>query len=150
MYTIEEFDEKKSKILKYIMYKKRSKQEIKNKFAGTMPEELLEDIMAELEENGYIDDSSYVERAINEFIALNNLSIKEVKYKLYNKGISSNIIDDYMYKNYEKMKEYEITSALNIIGKKINTLEENEIIQYLLKKGYKTDNIREAIDKMDY
>lgn len=150
MYTIEEFDEKKSKILKYIMYKKRSKQEIKNKFAGTMPEELLEDIMAELEENGYIDDSSYVERAINEFIALNNLSIKEVKYKLYNKGISSNIIDDYMSKNYEKMKEYEITSALNIIGKKINTLEENEIIQYLLKKGYKTDNIREAIDKMDY
>ena len=132
------------------MYKKRSKQEIKNKFAGTMPEELLEDIMAELEENGYIDDSSYVERAINEFIALNNLSIKEVKYKLYNKGISSNIIDDYMSKNYEKMKEYEITSALNIIGKKINTLEENEIIQYLLKKGYKTDNIREAIDKMDY
>ena len=150
MYTIEEFDEKKSKILKYIMYKKRSKQEIKNKFAGTMPEELLEDIIAELEENGYIDDSSYVERAINEFIALNNLSIKEVKYKLYNKGISSNIIDDYMSKNYEKMKEYEITSALNIIGKKINTLEENEIIQYLLKKGYKTDNIREAIDKMDY
>ena len=41
MYTIEEFDANKSKVLRYVLYKKRSKQEVKNKFAGSIESELL-------------------------------------------------------------------------------------------------------------
>ena len=41
MYTIEEYDKEKSKILKYILYKKRSKQEVKNKFCSTINNEML-------------------------------------------------------------------------------------------------------------
>ena len=33
MYTIEEFDKEKTRILKYILYKKRTEQEIRNKYA---------------------------------------------------------------------------------------------------------------------
>ena len=29
MYTIEEYDKQKSRVLKYVLYKKRSKQEVK-------------------------------------------------------------------------------------------------------------------------
>lgn len=79
MYSIEEFDKEKSKVLKYVLYKKRSKQEVKNKFYNTIDSQMLEDIIDELEENGYIDDNNYIERAVNEFKALNNLSIKENK-----------------------------------------------------------------------
>ena len=32
MYTIEEFDREKTKILKYILYKKRSENEVRTKF----------------------------------------------------------------------------------------------------------------------
>ena len=32
MYTVEEFDKEKTKVLKYILYKKRSEREIRNKF----------------------------------------------------------------------------------------------------------------------
>ena len=39
MYTIEEFDEQKTKILKYILYKKRTEQEIRTKFAKTVKED---------------------------------------------------------------------------------------------------------------
>ena len=88
----EEYDKAKSKVLKYILYKKRSKQEVKNKFSSVISNEMLEEIMDELEENGYINDNSYIERAVAEFIALNNLSLKEVKYKLMAKGISSSLI----------------------------------------------------------
>ena len=45
MYTIEEFDKQKTKVLKYIIYKKRSEQEIKSKFAKTIEEDMLEDII---------------------------------------------------------------------------------------------------------
>ena len=32
MYTVEEFDKEKTKVFKYIMYKKRTEYEIRNKF----------------------------------------------------------------------------------------------------------------------
>jgi regulatory protein len=149
MYTIEEFDKQKSKVLKYILYKKRTKQEVKNKFYNTIDNELLNDIIEELEENGYINDNNYIERAVNEFIALNNLSIKEIRYKLMAKGVSSSLVEDYINNNQEKLEEYETNSARNIILKKQNQMDEEMIIQFLVKKGYKTTNIKQAIESLD-
>lgn len=48
MYTIEEYDKEKSKVLKYVLYKKRTKQEIKNKFSSSIESEMLNDIIDEL------------------------------------------------------------------------------------------------------
>lgn len=148
MYTIEEFDSNKSKVLKYILYKKRSKQEVKNKFSGSIDSQMLADIINDLEEKGYINDENYIERAVNEFKALQNLSSKEVKYKLMSKGIESGKIADYFSTHEEEMKEYEIKSAASIILKKQNSLDEEQIMQYLLKKGYKTSSIREALEQI--
>ena len=148
MYTIEEYDNAKSKVLKYILYKKRSKQEVKNKFYNSIEEEMLNNIIDELEENGYIDDFNYVERAVNEYIALINLSLKEVRYKLMAKGINSGLIDEYFSKYQERMQEYEVYSARNLIIKKEKQMDENTLMQFLLKKGYKSDNIRQAIERI--
>lgn len=145
MYSIEEFDKEKSKVLKYVLYKKRSKQEVKNKFYNTIDSQMLNDIIEELEENGYIDDNNYIERAVNEFKALNNLSIKEIKYKLSSKGIPGNLIDDYIIKNKEELVEYEFESARKIAIKKINLMDEDGVKQYLVKKGYMKESITEAI-----
>ena len=147
MYTLEEFDNAKSKVLKYIMYKKRTKKEVKLKFERVYDDELLNDLIDELEENGYIDDVNYIKRAVNEFLALSNLSIKEIKYKLLSKGVSSSNIEDYINSNYEELKEYEINSAKNIINKKIKEKDIEEIKNYLLKKGYNLENIKEAIEE---
>lgn len=141
MYSIEEFDREKTKILKYIMYKKRTENEIRNKFKLTIEENLLEDIIDYLKETGYINDYKYIERFVNECIALKNLSIKELKYKLYSKGINRNILDEYIQNNYEELEEYEMKSAENIKLKKQKSMNEEEIKIYLLKKGYKGDNI---------
>lgn len=141
MYSIEEFDREKTKILKYIMYKKRTENEIRNKFKLTIEENLLDDIIDYLKETGYINDYNYIERFVNECIALKNLSIKELKYKLYSKGINRNLLDEYIQNNYEELEEYEIKSAENIKLKKQNSMNEEEIKIYLLKKGYKGDNI---------
>ena len=149
MYTIEEYDKEKSKVLRYVLYKKRSKQEIKNKFYNSIEDEMLNEIIDELEENGYINDRNYIQKTINEFVALNNLSLKEVRYKLAAKGISNDLIEDYINEHAEEMEEYEIKSAKMIIIKKQSTMEEESIIQFLMKKGYKTKNIRQAIELLD-
>lgn len=144
MYEIEEFDKAKTKVLKYIFYKKRTEQEIKNKFSRVIEENLLEDVIEELKQIGYIDDEKYVLRAINEFMALNTLSIKEIKYKLMAKGVKSNIIDDYISNNYDTLLEYEKSSAKKIAIKKSN-LEKQDVKMYLMKKGYKEESIKEAL-----
>ena len=146
MYTIEEFDRKKTKILKYILYKKRSENEVRNKFSSTINQELLEDIIDYLKEANYINDKEFIKKTVNNFITLKNLSIKELKYKLLAKGLNKDDIDDYLYENKEELEEYEIKSASNIIYKKSSTMEQEEIKQYLLKKGYKNENIKQAFE----
>ncbi len=149
MYSIEEFDREKTKVLKYVIYKKRTEREIRLKFKSTIEDNLLEDIIEELKENGYISDKAYVQRAVNEYMALKNLSIKELKYKLSAKGISSSDIEDYISSNYEELEEYEKKSAENIALKKSVNMDEDEIRTYLMKKGYREENIREAMENLE-
>ncbi len=145
MYSIEEFDREKTKVLKYILYKKRSEQEVRTKFEKTMDENLLEDIIEYLKEAGYINDKKFIQKTVNNYIALKNLSIREIKYKLQAKGLSKSDIEDYIYENKDELEEYEIKSASNIFYKKSLSMEEDEIKQFLLKKGYKMENINKAI-----
>ena len=146
MYTIEEFDKEKTKVLKYILYKKRSEYEVRNKFSKTIDEELLEDIIEYLKEAKYIDDEEYIRKTVNQFKLLKNMSIREIEYKLQAKGLNKDDIDEYIYENKEELEQYEIKSASNIIYKKLPSMEEDEIRQYLLKKGYKTENINMAFE----
>ena len=147
MYSVEEFDTAKTKVLKYIMYKKRSENEVRTRFSKELDENMLEDVIEYLKQANYINDDDYVEKAINNFINLKNLSLMELKYKLIAKGIKNSLIEDYFYNNKEELDEYEIKSAKNIIEKKKNDMAEQEIINFLMKKGYKRDNIDIAFDK---
>ncbi len=148
MYTVEEFDKEKTKVLKYVLYKKRSENEIRKKFEKEIEENLLEDIIAYLKEAKYIDDKEYIRKTINNFMALKNLSIREIEYKLYSKGIKKEEIEDYIYENKEELNQYEIKSAKNIVNKKVTSLELEEIKQYLMKKGYKKENITIALEEI--
>ena len=94
MYTLEEFDKEKTRVLKYIIYKKRSENEVRTKFASSIEENLLEDIIEYLKEAKYIDDKEYIRKTVNNFIVLKNLSIKELKYKLLAKKLDKNDIED--------------------------------------------------------
>ena len=149
MYTIEEFDKEKTKIMKYIVYKRRTEKEIRTKFANNIEENLLDDIIEYLKEAKYIDDTEYVERAVNNIKALKNSSIKEIKYKLLAKGIKKDDIEDYCYDNKEELEEYELKSAQNIVFKKAKDYDEEELKMYLLKKGFKSDIVRKAIQEKE-
>ena len=137
MYTIEEFDRQKTKIFKYIMFKKRTENEIRNKFKQQIEEDMLEDIIEYLKEAGYINDYNFIERQVSEYMNLKNMSIQEIKYKLMTKGIDKRLIEKYIEENRDELDEYEKKSAENIRNKKASQMDEQEINQYLYKKGYK-------------
>ncbi len=146
MYTVEEFDKEKTKVLKYVLYKKRSESEIRKKFSNVIEECLLEDIIEYLKQAKYIDDREFIRKTINNFMILKNISIKEIMHKLMAKGLSKELIEDYICENREVLEEYEIKSATNIIYKKSSSMEDEEIKQYLLKKGYKLENVTHAFE----
>ena len=139
MYTIEEFDREKTKVFKYLIFKKRTENEIRNKFRQQIDENMLEDIIEYLKEAGYINDYSFIEKQVAEYMNLKNMSIQEIKYKIMAKGIDKRLIEKYIDENREELEEFERKSAENIKIKKSNQMEEQEIRQYLYKKGYRTE-----------
>ena len=126
MEELEEFDKLKTKVLKYVLYKKRSEAEVRRKFADAN-DEMLDEVIQNLSENGYINDNSYIEKAVQEFMRLKNMSIKEIEYKLLSKGINKDKIENYIFENREALLEYEQKSAKHIFIKKQTIMEEDNI-----------------------
>ncbi len=135
---LKEFDAQKTKVFKYIMYKKRTEQEVRKKFKGQIEEQMLEEIIEYLKEAKYLDDYEFIEKQVREYMNLKTLSIKEIKYKLLSKGLDRKLIEKYMDNNYEELDEYEKKCIEKIKLKKSDQTEE-EIRQYLYRKGYKID-----------
>lgn len=139
MYSLEEFDKQKTRVFKYILYKKRTEQEIRQKFRNDIEENMLEDIIEYFKEANYINDYDFIERQIREYMALKTMSIKEIKYKLAGKGIDRKIMEKYINEHYDELKEYEKKCIEKIKMKKSGTMEEQEINQYLYRKGYQSE-----------
>ena len=135
---LKEFDEQKTKVFKYITYKKRTEQEVRKKFKGQIEEEMLEEIIEYLKEAKYLDDYEFIEKQIREYMNLKTLSIKEIKYKLLSKGLDRKLIEKYIENNNEELNEYE-QKCVEKIREKKKELSEDEIKQYLYRKGYKID-----------
>ena len=144
---LERIEKIKNRVFKFIVYKKRTEKEVRDKFKSEIDEDLLEDIIDYMKEQRYLDDEDYVDRFVKETMNLKNTSIKDITYKLMGKGVPSNIIDDYICKNYETMIEYEVRSAKNIYIKKKDKLEEDEIRTYLFKKGFSGDSVSKGLEE---
>lgn len=145
---IEEFDKLKTKVLKYIVYKKRTEKEVRTKFSSSdVNQDMLEDVIEDLKANNYINDNNYIERAMNEFIAINTLSLKEIKNKLYAKGISNDIIEKYFSDNEETLEEYEQKCARKIAIKKQSQMDIQDIEAFLYRKGYSRESIKQAFEE---
>ena len=55
MNETQEFDKLKTQVLKYVLYKKRTEAEIRQKFSQS-EESMLDDVIQYLQENNYIND----------------------------------------------------------------------------------------------
>ncbi len=143
---LERIDKLKTKILKYIFYKKRTEKEVIEKFKNE-DNDILDETIENLKELGYINDNEYINRYMHEAISLKNLSIFEIKYKLYSKGISENMLEDYISENREMLEDYELLSARNIVNKRKKDNELDDIIIYLRKKRYTQDTISKILDE---
>ena len=146
MYTVEEFDENKTKLMSYVLYKKRTEYEVRKKFCSTIEENMLDDIIEYIKEAGYINDAEYVKKLFNEYMNLKSMSIREIKNKIYAKGVYVDYIEDYISENREMLDEYELNSARKLYEKKIKLSEPKKVKVYLLNKAF-TQDVLDKIEK---
>ena len=84
----------KEKALWLISYRDHSKKELVQKIAKTADKESAEIAVDRMEELGLVNDEKYARRYFDQLINIKHLSKNAAKYKLLEKGIDRNLIDE--------------------------------------------------------
>lgn len=136
-----------SKLMKYVLFKKRTEHEVREKCKKLdYTQEYTDEIIDYLKEAEYINDELYVKKYISNLIKLKKASVAEVKLDFMKRGIDFDMID---YDLLEELYEHEKESAVYLANKKYKAGDEiDKIKRYLGGKGYSYSNISNAIDNL--
>jgi len=138
--------EAKSVAFKYVVYKKRTVNEVKEKLKSCNYEnEIIEKIIDELICFEYLNDKLYAQK----FIEKNKKdSVSILKIKLINKGISKEIVDECFCNNpYD-----EVDKIIKLLEKKkyddnLESGQKDKIKAYCARRGFKITDIEKAIKR---
>lgn len=128
----------------FVTYQRRTEAQVRRNFEplfekNGVSKDLYEDLIEELKEKGYIDDKEYVEKRFMSYMSFKTVSIKELKHKLMQRGISKEVIQEYIDENQEKIAEYDVKAAKFVYDKKIKERTDEEVKRYLIRKGFPED-----------
>lgn len=118
---------------------------------GFYPEEIVEDAINYVKSYHYIDDYEYACQYI--FYHKESESKKKMEDKLYQKGISKDILEqafEASYDNEEERLEIEYAQARKLLEKKhyneeMEWREKQKVYAFLLRKGISSNIIRKAM-----
>lgn len=139
------FEIGKEVAIKYIMFKKRTQEEVVKKLEFlNYNSSTIDRIVDYLKEAGYIDDQKYIKKYLSEIKEIKNWSAKQVKSDLFKRGYKGNLDE-------EELKDYEVKSISNLYNRykfryPDHTDEQlSEFTNVLQKKGFAYDNIKKVI-----
>lgn len=139
--------------LNYLKVKMRSKKEIKDHLSKKeINEELINNAIEKLEDQGYLSDLSYVRAFINDRINLSNDGPYKIKEQLIKLGINEDIIlkelkifdKDLEQSRIEKL----INKQIKLNHNKGEYLLKKKILEYLVTLGYSKDIVISLVDKV--
>ncbi|MBR4110875.1 MAG: RecX family transcriptional regulator [Clostridia bacterium] len=137
-----------SKLMKYVIFKKRTEHEVREKCKTlNYTSDYIDEVVEYLKEAEYINDEIYITKYINNLLKLKKTSVAEVKLDFMKRGIDFDRVD---FDLVERLYEHEKESAIYLANKKYkagDTIE--KIKRYLNAKGYTYSNISNAIDNLD-
>ena len=141
--------------MKLLDIRKRSVFEIRKRLKQKeFEEEIINEVIKELFEYGYLNDEEFAEAYINDRINFNPRGNFLVKKELREKGVAEDIVNEKIKELFPAEKEKEL--AKKAAKKKRETLnkdlEKNKIYQkigsYLQTKGYASYIIREVLENV--
>ena len=106
---------------------------------------LSEDIEAVIErliEKGYLDDEKFTRYYIENRNQKKGISILKLRQELSKKGIKKEMVDLVLAEQPRDEKE----EIMKIISKKREKYNDHKLVQYLLRRGFRYDLIREVLE----
>jgi len=106
--------------------------------------------MASLKKNDFINDEKYVESYFYSEVEKNGRPVYVAKQKLLQRGVPKHLIDAYLMEHEAEISEgiYEGIEK-QIASYKKKGVEGFDIIQKLMKKGYRLQDIKKVLEKRD-
>lgn len=107
--------------------------------------QLVDRVITRLEEKGYIDDEAFAKAWVRSRLEIKKASIKKIRYELVQKGVHSSIIEVVLSDLDDE--ETENLKAVIVKKRKLAKYQDNtKLIQYLMRQGFKYDDIKKEID----
>jgi len=115
---------------------------------------LIDEVILNLEENGYLDDKEFIRAFVADKINTKKWSLKRIKSELFKRGINSKLIDDIIS---QQSQDTEFENALTLGEKKYEILlkrnSETRVLQsklsaYLISRGFDYDLIKKVCNKL--
>ncbi|NMB26795.1 MAG: hypothetical protein GX987_01930 [Tissierellia bacterium] len=137
--------------LRFISYRQRSKKEIQDKLTKEgFDNKFIENTIAYLESHRLIDDLEFAKSFARDKINLNKYGPQKIKYELYKKGISDEIIDEVLDED-----DTEYTRALKLAKKKLPTYKKDDkngkyrkLGGFLQRRGYSSDCVYKILKEL--
>lgn len=122
----------------YLTKRDHSKREIYLKLKDKYREEkVINKVILKLENLGYLDDYQFAKN----YIEGRKESRKKLEYKLWEKGISSDIIKEVFEEYSDELELEKLEKEIKKIAKK----DKEKQIATLLRKGFKYDDIKKVL-----
>ena len=143
------FTDAKNLALKYLSYSMRTRREVVTKLKTyEFSEEIIDEVIAFLEQNKYIDDTNYAQKYITQKLRA-GYGEWRIKQELMRRGIDLEIINSSLEENSEDAAE----KILSLLEKKIkseteeefNKKERQKIYNFLNSRGFGYDDTKSAL-----
>ena len=147
--------EVKSYMMKLLGRRDHARKELFRKaLKKDYPKEVIEDVLFELKDKGYLDDKKFAEKFAEEKSRLNKWGPAKIKSHLFKKGISNSVAEKSIRKAFENEDLRETFFDLVLKRKRRFLREEDpykrkkKVFDHLARKGYRPSSIYDHLDEL--
>ena len=142
-----DYNKAKERAYSLLAMRSHSERELYEKLCRSFDENTAADTVAKMVELGYINDEDYAEEYIRELLRKDK-SKTEIRSKLYQKGVSSDLTDILLDE-----AEYDETEVVrNLLVKqysyKLNNESRGKVIAALARRGFPVCTVISEVDRM--
>ncbi|HKK45382.1 MAG TPA: RecX family transcriptional regulator [Balneolaceae bacterium] len=145
----------KSYLIKLLGRRDHARKELLTKaIRKEYPKEVIDDVLNELEQKGYINDAGFAEKFASDKSRLNKWGPHKIKAHLFKKGIPKSVAEESIRKAFEEENLEETFLNLVLKHKRRFLREEDEykrrkkIFDHLARKGYRSSDIYKHLDTL--
>ena len=148
-----EYKKAYSNAIKLLSFRDHSEKEIADKlYRRKYDKKTVNKVVDELVKKGYVDNEQYAEKWVNQIAYPKRFGLNKMRYELFKKGISYEIVADKL-NNYDEYK-----SALKATKMKITQLEQRKLKKgeikpivgrFLQRRGFTYETIIKVLEKFD-